>query len=264
MKAAHAIVLRQEFFAWRGALEDADFRRFLDAHDACLLAKSPRRSVEVFTWQGKRYFFKWHHAAEGRGLGLREWEATIRAGSLGIPVPKAAAAGDSFFISEALPGAISLEDWLEAESTRRTRIPRPLIQDAAAIAAALHKARMAHKDLYLGHFFYDAETGTVSLIDLARVQEHRWFFPRWRVKDLAALLFSSSLLNVAPRDKISFFHAYLGRNKLRTGDRKLALRVQRKARRIARHTARTLRKSPGGELRQATPHNALDRVVGIS
>ena len=264
MKMSAGIFLREKFSAWREPLERGDYRRFLDEAGAKLLARSSRRSVEVFSWQGNRYFFKWHHAAEGGGLGLREWEATARLGALGVPVAKAAAAGDSFFISEELAGAISLEEWLESRGDPRTSLPRRLIRDTAAIAAALHKARIAHKDLYLGHFFYDPASGTISLIDLARARAHRWFFLRWQVKDLAALLFSSSLLNVPPRDKIYFFHAYLGRNKLRTMDRLLARLAQRKARRIARHTARALRKCPGGELRQATAHNALDRIAGMS
>ena len=260
-----ALFLSEGFEAWGDVLRRGDHQHFLRGMGAQTIAKNARRSVHVFDWQGRRYFFKCHLQAGSRGLGIREWVWNGRFADLGIPVAKAVAAGESFFISEEIQGAQSVEkilDMLGQKGGRACRVPWALLKETAQIVATMHAARIAHKDLYLGHFFWDEATGRLSLIDLARAQRHSLFFSRWRVKDLASLLFSSSLLNVSLRDKIRFFHAYRKKRPLRIADWLMILWVQRKARRIALHTQKTLRMTMD-ELRQDTPHNTPVRVLGL-
>ena len=52
--------------------------------------------------------------------------------------------------------------------------------------------------------------GRVHLIDLHRLGHHPWTWCFWQVKDLAQLLFSSELEGIDERDRLRFWHAYLG------------------------------------------------------
>ena len=58
---------------------------------------------------------------------------------------------------------------------------------------------------------------------------------RWRVKDLAGLLFSTELKGVTTRDRLRFFKQYLGVKKLDDGNRALLRRIVAKAERYRRH-----------------------------
>jgi len=78
-------------------------------------------------------------------------------------------------------------DWLESSGE---------FGEVAAIAAKLHGASAFHKDLYLCHLFVDpgltAPAGRrLTLIDLHRMGTHRLTGGRWRVKDLAQLVYST-------------------------------------------------------------------------
>ena len=59
--------------------------------------------------------------------------------------------------------------------------------------------------------------------------------PRWQVKDLAALLFSTYIPGVTRTDRLRFFKQYLGLKKLDAEAKRYAYRIQRKAERYRRH-----------------------------
>ncbi len=225
-----------------------------------LLAKNKMRTVEFFEHEGKRYFLKRYHYAQ-RGLGLEECKGLQLVKDLGIRVPNVVAAGKGYFLSEEVEGSRSVEDFLESLGAHQP-VPRALLESVAQTVKRLHDAKIAHKDLYLGHLFWDERERQITLIDLARARRHRIFFLRWRIKDLASLLFSSSLLKRPMRDKIHFFKMYRNCGRLRTMDKWMLRLVQRKAQRIARHTARVLNKrSVKDEVRQDTPHNSIQRIL---
>jgi heptose I phosphotransferase len=106
------------------------------------------------------------------------------------------------------------------EPARFARLKRALVIEMAEIAAKLHQAHAFHKDLYLCHFFLD-RSGLASndrklcLIDLHRLAIHRLTAPRWRVKDLGQLLFSTQGVDgIDDRDRLRFWKHYRRRAKL--------------------------------------------------
>ena len=92
------------------------------------------------------------------------------------------------------------------------------------MSAALHDNGLNHRDLYICHFLlrlpWEGEPDDLHLhlIDLHRVQIRAATPRRWRVKDLAALYFSSLEIGLTERDLWRFVRHYSGTN-LRDGYR---------------------------------------------
>ncbi|MDR3632616.1 MAG: lipopolysaccharide kinase InaA family protein [Isosphaeraceae bacterium] len=174
-----------------------------------------------------------------------EWAHLERARALGIAVPDAVAAGErigpwgelqSYLLVAELTGCEALNEVLPTlvaslTPTRFAAFKRALIAEMADITSRLHQARAFHKDLYLCHFFLDLsrlnEAGPkLTLIDLHRMGEHRWWADRWRWKDLGQLLYSThGVAGIDDRDRVRFWTLYR---------RKLGLRRPRWHRRMVR------------------------------
>ena len=171
--------------------------------------------------------------------------ANLRAiAALGIAVPETLAVGSSrshpcasFFATRELCGYLPLHEFIPAAlHAARPTLLRSIATRLAQITRSLHAARLYHRDLYLCHFFARfANDGAVDLvlIDLARLKHSRW--PRWRVKDLAQLLFSSDLPGITRTDRLRFFLRYLPIGRLDTAARRVLARVTAKAERYRRH-----------------------------
>lgn len=103
-------------------------------------------------------------------------------------------AGRSFIVVDSVPGQ-SLEtcfgQFLRSAGVGSESMAR-FNQRLVELVGSLHKAGLVHRDLYASHIFLDQSGGSpaLHLIDLARVFSPRWRLFRWRVKDLAGLLFS--------------------------------------------------------------------------
>ncbi len=173
-----------------------------------------------------------------------------RVADLGIRVPPLVAYGsrrqgavetDSLLLTAEVPGQ-SLEQWLPQAVERRAlhreakeRIARQL----ASLVARLHSAGLYHRDLYVSHIFVhpladgDPE---LYLIDLQRVRQARWRQRRWRIKDLAALHYSTPATAATAADRIRWMKRYLGTWRLTRPHKALIRAVGRKAARIARHS----------------------------
>jgi heptose I phosphotransferase len=169
--------------------------------------------------------------------GAAEWAHLERARSLGVPVPEVVATGEqigpwtalqSYLIVAELTGCQELN--LALPELRRElapecfgRLKRRLIPEMARITATLHTARVFHKDLYLCHFYLDCRRLRVdpadvrlALIDLHRLEEHRFWPDRWRWKDLGQLRYSAEgVAGVELRDLLRFWMHYRRRVKLR-------------------------------------------------
>jgi heptose I phosphotransferase len=159
-----------------------------------------------------------------------EWSHLERARALGIDVPEVVAVGErigptghlkSFLMIVELAGCQAVNELLprlavELDAQAFGTLKRRLIAEMARITAALHMARVFHKDLYLCHFFLDHDrldwergTAQVSLIDLHRLGEHRLWPDWWRWKDLGQLLYSTEGVDgITDRDLLRFWRSY--------------------------------------------------------
>ncbi|MDQ1330892.1 MAG: lipopolysaccharide core heptose(I) kinase, partial [Thermodesulfobacteriota bacterium] len=96
-------------------------------------------------------------------------------------------------------------------------LKKSLITKVAETARILHENGMNHRDLYICHFLLELSSGIagsgsrnpeIHLIDLHRVQFHRKTPLRWKVKDIAALYFSSMDTGLTNRDLLRFMRVY--------------------------------------------------------
>ncbi len=165
----------------------------------------------------------------------REWHFARRLAEAGVPTVRCVALAAemrgpwerrSALLTAETPG-VSLERWLPSAwpampRTRRTA----LVRQVAAVARVMHAARLYHRDFYLSHLFVDWDAQgrpRVSVIDLGRMIERPWRDRRWRMKDLAALHYSTPRA-VGRIDRLRFLRAY-------------APHLATAARRAARHAA---------------------------
>jgi heptose I phosphotransferase len=184
--------------------------------------------------------------------GPHEWRNLKIAASLGVRVPEAVFAGaerenpcGSVLGVRELVGYLPLHIYVPGPLARmpepeRSRRKRALIARLADTARRLHGRRYYHRDFYLCHFFLRDDPAATDgfdlvLIDFGRLLHSR--LGRWQIKDLAALLFSTDIAGVSPKDRLRFFKQYLGVKKLDADGRALLRRVTAKADRYRRHNA---------------------------
>jgi heptose I phosphotransferase len=162
-----------------------------------------------------------------------EWAHLEHVRALGIEVPEVVAAGEhigpraalsSFLMVAELSGCSPLNESLpelkgRLDARAFATLKRQVIAEMARITATLHAARVFHKDLYLCHFFHSAiteQSGTIPprvvLIDLHRLEKHRFCSDWWRWKDLGQLLFSTDeVAGITPVDRLRFWKLYCRR-----------------------------------------------------
>jgi hypothetical protein len=137
-----------------------------------------------------------------------EWEAIIEFHRRNLPsmqpIACGASGGNSCVLTLGITDYVRASE-LFAKFAKGDRLRRrKLIKRIAVLAAGMHKAKMAHQDFYLVHIFVrEKEDDSVFLIDLQRVIFEESFSERWRVKDLAQLLFSAD--NLVSRTDILYF-----------------------------------------------------------
>ena len=126
----------------------------------------------------------------------------------------------SFLITEELTGTESLEDycrdWPRSPPTFRLR--RARFEGVAALVRRMHESGVHHRDCYACHFLLDLDSAMrvgqdepprILLIDLHRARLGDRIGDRARVKDLAALLFSSLDFGLTRADMLRFASVYL-------------------------------------------------------
>ncbi|MDE0661753.1 MAG: lipopolysaccharide core heptose(I) kinase RfaP [Gammaproteobacteria bacterium] len=201
--------------------------------------RSARRCTSRVLIAGKAYFAKTHEgvgwweiaknllAGKRPVLGARnEFEAIRRLRAGGVAVPDVAAFGEcglnparrrSFALCDALDGFTSLEDvghgWLGTPPD--AKLKRDLLTATGRLTAAIHAAGVCHRDYYACHLLANAAKlargeAELAVIDLHRARVHRRLSARARVRDLGALLFSTSAMPLTDRDRLCFVAAYAG------------------------------------------------------
>lgn len=168
----------------------------------------------------------------GWSPAAQEWDHLQWAKASGMPVPAAVAAAEyigpwgrlqSFLAVEELADMLPLHEAVPAAAAQLDpktfrAWKQTLGVEVARLTRALHDLRYFHKDLYLCHFYIPRQwtqaiprwQGQVHLIDLHRLRRHRFTWRLWQMKDLAQLLYSSDVRGIDVRDRVRFWHAYLG------------------------------------------------------
>jgi len=206
---------------------------------------SSRRTLK-FERQGREFFLKAHWGVGWREIvkdltSLRlpvvsarnEWQAIKKMHDIGIATMTIAAYGEtginparrkSFLVTEALQNTEDLEHWLPAQISNlacgdRVRRKRAILLEVARMARVMHGHGVNHRDFYLCHFridpgSIDQSRPVIYLMDLHRAQIRQKVPLRWRVKDIAGLLYSSLYscqdLHLSSRDYIRFIEVYSG------------------------------------------------------
>ncbi|MFA6568080.1 MAG: lipopolysaccharide kinase InaA family protein [Victivallales bacterium] len=173
---------------------------------------------------------------------MNEWEAVIAFHRRNLPTMQplacGAAGGDSCILTLGITDYVRASELFAKFAKGERERRRKLIRRIAELAAGMHLAKMAHQDFYLVHIFVkEKEDDSVFLIDLQRVIFEESFSERWRVKDLAQLLFSADKL-VGRTDILYFWRIYTdmaGGELYRDGS--LVNKISRKAARIRRHVS---------------------------
>lgn len=166
-----------------------------------------------------------------------EWEAVQAVAALGIPTldlvafgqdtTTAGAVRSSFVMTAELTGA---EEGHRYAAGIGSVERRHLLERVARFTRNLHNAGLVHKDLYLCHYMVAPARPepSIFLIDLQRMTRPRYFMQRWRVKDLAALTYSSLKAGATWKDVVAAFRIYRGDGRLQERDRQLAQEVTRR------------------------------------
>jgi heptose I phosphotransferase len=199
------------------------------------------RKTMQFSIDGKSYFVKFH-----RGIGWKEiikdllrfrlpvmsaeneWQGIKRCNQLGVNTARLVGYGkrgwnpaklQSFVVTGELTNTVSLEDlgyeW--RKSPPSYALKKALITEVAKISRSIHENGLNHRDLYICHFLLDISNNKdeidpnlirLYLIDLHRMQMRRRTPKRWRVKDIAALYYSSMNIGLTKRDLLRFVRIY--------------------------------------------------------
>jgi hypothetical protein len=175
------------------------------------------------------------------------WMRQLRAD--GIPCPEPVAFGEELDVRGEIRSAVLMAEVpgasLERRASQWTAADRssfvPMLLPLADLVSRFHAEGYIHRDLYLCHVFHDATVPPsqgLCLIDLQRVIKPSAFYRRWRVKDLAALNYSTPEGLVTRADRIRWLARYLGVTKLDEAARRLVFSIAGKTRSIARHDRR--------------------------
>ena len=188
------------------------------------------------------------HVKRSKTRGPSKEAASIRrAAAAGVPVatiafegrdPRLGSVVGTFDLAPARP----FDDLLR-EGSLSVAAKTSVLSALADAVAALHRARLHHRDLYLNHVYVDPETRppTIALIDLERLGRHRGALGMRVVKDLAAIESSIPDGTISDAQRADFLSRYLrGRGlSARSVAAPLAKRISKKAARIRRHVPRT-------------------------
>jgi heptose I phosphotransferase len=163
-------------------------------------------------------------------LGARnEYDACLHLEAQGITAPRIAAFAQSTGVawsrvSFVLCDELSDYEDLETLSLRWSEQPpsglelRRLIMQVAELARRFHDAGVVHRDFYICHLLRDCRDPDqpLAVLDLHRALRFSHLPQRWRLRDLAALLFSVLDLPLsAPltqRAWLRFIRAYTGKS----------------------------------------------------
>ena len=247
------------------------FDALMDYRGGQLIDHRPIRTVvriELEDERGRKraFYLKRHYvAAASRLKGLlrfggvedarNEWHKIVMLKEHGYQTMEPVAYGEkkgllscnALTLTEELYNTIRVEDYIPTlyrEGTKESlQKKRRIIKRLAFIARRFHKEGFNHQDFYLGHFLIEPSTEEIYIIDLQRVQKRKSAVRRWVLKDLAQFVFSAmNTEGFHTTDLVRFGHIYAGKDRFDAEDRRLIAAILKKARWIAHHTEKVLRR----------------------
>jgi heptose I phosphotransferase len=187
---------------------------------------------------------------------LNEWRALLAFHAHNIPTMTPICAGrkpllwklekKSFLLTDDLGEASRLDDFLKVNGAMPCRgkvleTKKRILENLADITRRMHSAGINHRDYYLCHILLD-NPERLYVIDLHRVNVRDKVGKRWKVKDLAALLFSSLEVPLTHGQRLAFYKHYRQISRLSAEDKTLIRLIVKKCNKIARHTEKMYRK----------------------
>ncbi|HEY5312544.1 MAG TPA: lipopolysaccharide kinase InaA family protein [Pirellulales bacterium] len=251
---------------WCGPDTRAVYERIVDLRPAGNYHEKQGRSTGLYYLDGpqgpqpiylkKYYRLPWPKrwlAPLGQFPGPHELHLLRTAAALGIQVPEPVFAGAdrrhacrSFLAVRELSGFAPLHEYIPRRFSQPPAAgdgahKLALSRRIADIARRLHAAHWHHRDFYLCHLFIrvtgsDPDAFELAMIDFGRLLHSRR--ARWRIKDLAELLFSADVPGITRTDRLRFLKHYLAQSRLDATSRRLARRLERKAQGYRRHNAK--------------------------
>ena len=192
----------------------------------------------------------WHFSSPRSAMD--EWKNILAFHARGIPTMVPLAAGirkpsgfkrESFLLTREIEEVERLEHYLPRNfspplNSYHIKEKRALIKELALLVKRMHVSGFNHRDLYLCHILVkkDAENNwKIFFADLHRVDQRKKVGLRWRVKDLAALNYSSDENLITRADRLRFITHYLGEKKLDANARLFIRKIVKKTDKIRSH-----------------------------
>jgi heptose I phosphotransferase len=119
-----------------------------------------------------------------------------------------------------------------------------LLTEIAQLAGRMHCAGFNHRDFNATHILLlyksGSDTPRLALFDLERVEVGGRCRCRWPIKSIARLNYTLPEEIFSPRDRKHLWMAYKGKESMDLWDMAQWIWIQRKTKRIARHTAKIM------------------------
>jgi len=162
---------------------------------------------------------------------MEEWENILVFHRRGIPTMVPLSVGlrkkfvikrESFLLTREIERVERLNHYLSHHlspplNSHQLKDKRALIKELALLVRRMHSLGLNHRDLYLCHILVKKDSYNnwkIYFADLHRVDQRKKVGLRWKVKDLAALNFSSSENLITRADRLRFLIYYQGGGKL--------------------------------------------------
>ena len=258
------LCVNEAFSEFLEALSLASFDDFMRLEGTVVKSAVRERSTQLLNIGGNRVYVKKHFFPGIREIAknllrfrlplgaLDEWRALLAFHAHNIPTMTPICAGrkalfwkierESFLLTDDLGESSRMDDFLKACGVTPCRgktleKKRRILKNLADITREMHSAGLNHRDFYLGHILVDSRE-RLYIIDLHRVDVRNNVGKRWKVKDLAALLFSSLEVPLTNGERLAFYKRYMQINRLSVYDKTLIRLIIKKCNKIARHTQR--------------------------
>ncbi|KPJ58135.1 MAG: hypothetical protein AMJ42_03820, partial [Deltaproteobacteria bacterium DG_8] len=183
---------------------------------------------------------------------IDEWKNILVFHRRGIPTMVPLSAGlkkqfgikkESFLLTREIEGVERLNHYLPHHlspplNSHHLKEKRALIKEIALLVRRMHLLGLNHRDLYLCHILVKKDSydnWKIYFADLHRVDQRKKVGLRWKVKDLAALNYSSNENLITRTDRLRFITHYQGERKLDAKTKTFIRKIVKKTDKIRSH-----------------------------